>query len=174
MIEIYSFLLSANDRLFFTDMKLSNIKELKQEIMEELDKSGLDRVAAMETAPYLLDFFSKSCGPCGTMKTVLHSFKTHQPHIGVYAIDVEKNGELAAVFGVRGVPTLAFCQGREVLYTKVGVTSEAELLHIYHSLTGSYFQETGEIPPLKIQRDMIFAALTTILILLFVFLIIIL
>ncbi len=140
--------------------------------MEELDHQALDRVAAMETAPYILDFFSKSCGPCATMKVVLQSFKAHNPQIGVYTVDVEKNGEIAQVFGVRGVPTLAFCQGREVLFTKVGVTSEMELLHIYQSLQSSYFQETGEVPPLKMQRDMLFAALVTSLILIFIFLII--
>lgn len=140
--------------------------------MEELDQSGLDRVAAMESAPYILDFFSPTCGPCATMKVVLKSFKAHHPHIGVYAVDVEKNGELAAIFGVRGVPTLAFCQGREVLYTKVGVTSEMELLHIYQSLESNYFQETGEVPPMKIERDMLFAALITTIILIFIFLII--
>lgn len=142
--------------------------------MEELDKSGLDRVAEMENGPYLLDFFSTTCGPCATMKTVLRSFKAHNPNIGVYTIDVEKNGELAALFGVRGVPTLAFCQGREVLYSKVGVTSEMELLHIYQSLNSGYFQETGEIPPIKIQRDMLFAALITVIILVFFFLIVLL
>ena len=140
--------------------------------MEELDQQSLDRVAAMEVAPYILDFFSKSCGPCATMKVVLQSFKTHNPQIGVYTVDVEKNGEIAQLFGVRGVPTLAFCQGREVLYTKVGVTSEMELLHIYQSLQSSYFQETGEVPPLKMQRDMLFAALVTSLLLIFIFLII--
>ncbi len=60
--------------------------------------------------PCLIDFYASWCGPCKRLAPILGELaQEYAGEIYIYKIDTEKERELAAVFGVRSIPTLLFC-----------------------------------------------------------------
>lgn len=59
--------------------------------------------------PALIDFYATWCGPCKRLAPVMEELaEEYAGQIDVYKIDVDSEEELAALFGVRSIPTLLF------------------------------------------------------------------
>jgi thioredoxin 1 len=59
--------------------------------------------------PALIDFYADWCGPCKMVAPVLEELaKEYEGKIDIYKIDTEAEQELAAVFGIRSIPSLLF------------------------------------------------------------------
>lgn len=59
--------------------------------------------------PALIDFYADWCGPCKMVAPVLEELaKEFEGKIDIYKIDTEAEQELAAVFGIRSIPSLLF------------------------------------------------------------------
>lgn len=59
--------------------------------------------------PALIDFYATWCGPCKALAPSLEELaEEYDGKVHIYKIDVDKEQELAAVFGVRSVPSLLF------------------------------------------------------------------
>ena len=57
--------------------------------------------------PCVVDFYAAWCGPCKALAPVMEELaKEYDGKIRVYKIDVDQEEELAAVFGIRSIPTL--------------------------------------------------------------------
>ena len=60
--------------------------------------------------PCIIDFYADWCGPCKMVSPILEDLaKQYQGKINVYKVDTEQQQELAAVFGIRSIPSLLFC-----------------------------------------------------------------
>ena len=60
--------------------------------------------------PCIIDFYTTWCGPCRRLSPILEELsEEYCGEIVVYKVDIEKERELAAVFGVSSIPTLLFC-----------------------------------------------------------------
>lgn len=63
----------------------------------------------MGTRPAIIDFYATWCGPCKMLAPVLDEIAgEYEGKIDVYKVNVEEEEELAAVFGIRSVPSLLF------------------------------------------------------------------
>lgn len=81
--------------------------------------------------PVLVDFYATWCGPCKMMAPILSDLKAAVGDTAtIIKIDVDKNPEVAARFGVQSVPTLiAFRQGA-VKWRHSGVVPAKQLQQV--------------------------------------------
>ncbi|NKE34969.1 thioredoxin [Natronococcus sp. JC468] len=62
----------------------------------------------------LVDFYADWCGPCKMLEPVVETIAA-ETDATVAKVDVDANQQLAAAYGVRGVPTLlVFADGEQV------------------------------------------------------------
>jgi thioredoxin len=59
--------------------------------------------------PAIIDFYATWCGPCKATAPILDSLaEEYEDKIIVYKVDVDKEQELASMFGIRSIPSLLF------------------------------------------------------------------
>ncbi len=59
--------------------------------------------------PCIIDFYADWCGPCKMVSPILEDLsKQYAGKIQVYKVDTEQEQELAAVFGIRSIPSILF------------------------------------------------------------------
>ena len=59
--------------------------------------------------PAIIDFYADWCGPCRALAPIIERIhKKYSDLIDIYKIDTEATPELAALFGVRGIPSILF------------------------------------------------------------------
>ena len=81
------------------------IKEITAADYAAIDKAGA----------YLLEFYSKTCGPCKMLSFVLRDVDREEPDFPIYTIDFNENKELKETLGVNGFPCMLFMRdGHEV------------------------------------------------------------
>lgn len=57
--------------------------------------------------PTIIDFYSDWCGPCKTIEPLLKEIdEEFNGKINIIKINVEKEPDIAAAFGIRGIPSL--------------------------------------------------------------------
>jgi thioredoxin len=60
--------------------------------------------------PCMIDFYADWCGPCKMVAPILEELaEEYKGKINIYKVDTEEEQELAAVFGIRSIPSLLFC-----------------------------------------------------------------
>ena len=59
--------------------------------------------------PAIIDFYADWCGPCKMVAPVLEDLSNeYDGKIQIYKVDTDKEQELAAVFGIRSIPSILF------------------------------------------------------------------
>ncbi|WP_421899700.1 thioredoxin family protein [Maridesulfovibrio sp.] len=100
------------------------IQEINTQEYDALDASG----------PMLVEFYSKSCGPCKMLAFVLKDIDKINPDFRIYTIDYDENQDLKERLEVKGFPTMLFMKdGAEVsrlqgLKQKPAIVKEIEAL----------------------------------------------
>jgi thioredoxin len=77
--------------------------------------------------PCLVDFYADWCAPCRITSPILEDLaKKYEGKIHIYKVDVDKEKELASVFGVRGIPTFLYCpvEGKPKMSSGIGRSKE--------------------------------------------------
>lgn len=58
--------------------------------------------------PAIIDFYADWCGPCKMVAPIFEELANDYPDIHIYKVDTEAEQELAAVFGIRSIPSILF------------------------------------------------------------------
>ena len=71
--------------------------------------------------PALVDFWAEWCGPCRMVGPIVEELaKEYEGKIKVAKMDVDKNRQTPAKFGIRNIPTLIFFKnGKQVRWTNL-------------------------------------------------------
>lgn len=61
------------------------------------------------TKPAIIDFYADWCGPCKMIAPILEELSNdYNGLVDIYKIDTEEQQELAAMFGIRSIPSILF------------------------------------------------------------------
>lgn len=58
--------------------------------------------------PAIIDFYADWCQPCKMVAPILEELDSEYEGIDIYKINTEEENELAAVFGIRSIPSILF------------------------------------------------------------------
>ena len=78
--------------------------------------------------PVILDFWAEWCQPCKMLSpTVEEIAGEYEDTVRVGKLNVDDNPDTATKYGIRGIPTLLFFKGGQVVQQLVGVKSKSEI-----------------------------------------------
>lgn len=77
--------------------------------------------------PGLVDFYADWCRPCKITSPILDELaKEYEGKINIYKVNVDKERELAAVFGVQSIPTFLFMPQEGMPTISAGIAQTPE------------------------------------------------
>ena len=82
----------------------------------------------------LTDFYADWCGPCQMLEPILETIAA-ETDATVAKIDIDANQQLAAEYGVRGVPTLVLFADGQPAERLVGMQDQAQLRSVVEKHT---------------------------------------
>lgn len=78
--------------------------------------------------PAIVDFYATWCGPCKQLSPILEELAAeYAGKIKVYKVDVDKETELAAAFGVQSIPMLLWIPAKGEPFVSMGMMPKAQL-----------------------------------------------
>lgn len=93
------------------DNKVKTIKLTKTDFLAKVAnyEANPNEWKYLGDKPALIDFYADWCGPCKAIAPVLEELAAeYDGEIYIYKIDTESEQELAALFGIRSIPSLLF------------------------------------------------------------------
>jgi len=85
--------------------------------------------------PCIIDFYADWCGPCKMVSPILEDLsKQYNGKLNIYKVDTEREQELAAVFGIRSIPSILFVPKEGKPQMAVGALPKQSLLEAINSV----------------------------------------
>jgi thioredoxin 1 len=81
----------------------------------EITKENFEETVLNSNIPVMVDFYAEWCGPCRTLTPIIESLSEDNKDkpFKIGKLNVDDNTEIAAKFGIRGIPcVLVFKDGK--------------------------------------------------------------
>lgn len=95
-------------RVIFIGKKMEFLT--KQAFLEKVfDYETKDKWEYQGELPAIIDFYADWCAPCRMISPIMEELaEEYKGKVNIYKIDTEEEQELAAVFGIRSIPSVLF------------------------------------------------------------------
>jgi len=98
-----------------------------------LTAKTFDKHVERNDMPLIVDFWAPWCGPCRTMAPIFdHAAKELEPRARFAKVNVDEEPEIAARFGIRGIPTLIAFEKGKVMKQHAGLVDLEFLRRLAH------------------------------------------
>lgn len=78
--------------------------------------------------PLVVDFWAEWCGPCRMVAPIIEELaEEYGDRVLIGKMDVDKNDEVCAQFGIRNIPTILFFKNGQLVDKQVGAAPKAAL-----------------------------------------------
>jgi thioredoxin 2 len=95
----------------------------------DADEAIFDEVIGDATVPVLVDFWAAWCGPCVAAAPEVKKVAAEAAgRAVVLKVDTDRHQEIAARYGVRGIPNFVVLRGGQVVHQHAGVVAHTEML----------------------------------------------
>lgn len=86
----------------------------------EITDSNFQEILA-EGKPVVMDFWAPWCGPCKMVGPIIDELAIeYEGKVIIGKCDVDENGDVAAEYGIRNIPTVLFFKNGELVDKQVG------------------------------------------------------
>ena len=91
----------------------------------EITDSNYKEILA-EGKPVVIDFWAPWCGPCNMVWPIMEGLANmYEGQVLSSKFDVDENGDVAAEYGIRNIPTVLFFKNGELVDKQVGSASKS-------------------------------------------------
>lgn len=89
--------------------------------LEAITEDNFENSVLKSNLPVLVDFWAAWCGPCKALAPKLEEISTsYAGKVKIVKLDVDANQNIAAQFGIRGIPALILFKGGQMVDQIVG------------------------------------------------------
>lgn len=107
---------------------LEDPEDMRDPNVLDVDENNFEATTLRSPVPVLLDFTAVWCPPCRTIAPHVAALAQHYgDRVRVGKVDADSNPELAARYGVRGLPTLLMFRDGQVVGQLVGAVPRARM-----------------------------------------------
>ena len=99
-----------------------------ESLVGQTDEANFDEQVLKSSTPTLVDFWAPWCGPCKMISPILEELAPEfSEKVSFVKVNVDDNPNLAAKYGIRGIPSLLIIKDGEVVDAHVGGVSQEQL-----------------------------------------------
>ena len=75
-------------------------------VVQHVDESNFEQLVLQAKGPVLVDFHADWCPPCRALAPTLEELASDVPHVLIAKVNVDRNPNLVAQYGVSAIPSL--------------------------------------------------------------------
>jgi thioredoxin 1 len=101
---------------------------MSSELIKHITDASFGSDVLKADKPVLVDYWAEWCGPCKMIAPILDEVsQTYSDRLQIAKMNVDENRDVPGKYGIRGIPTLMLFKGGELVATKVGALSKAQM-----------------------------------------------
>lgn len=96
--------------------------------IKNVSDDEFDATVLQSSKPVVVDFWAEWCAPCKLIAPVLEEVDNELGEkIDIAKVNIDDNPQVPSTYGVRGIPTLMMFKDSELVSSRVGALSKAQL-----------------------------------------------